>query len=226
MSITHTIKRTWSSGGSTPISYAVSQTGGVEANLDLTIPGSTTNSPEVIAITVSGLQSLFVASNQAATMNVNGVNAQWTITPTSVASPSDVFHLIFGAQTTAAITFGSDGATVGAAFAALSSVGAGNAVGTGPANGPWIIEFTGALGLQVIAGSITTGVITSPDTMTLASTRTGVAATQSIALAAGVPIDWTKDDPTSNPLTGDVTKLSFTVAGTATAAVQLRSLGA
>lgn len=56
------------------------------------------------------------------------------------------FTLTFGGQTTANIAFNAAASAVQSALQALSSIGANNATVTGPAGGPWIVDFTGTLG--------------------------------------------------------------------------------
>lgn len=77
-----------------------------------------------------------------------GVQAQYdetqSITITGGAT-GGTFTLVFGAQTTATIAWNDTAATVQTRLQALSSILAGNALVTGPAGGPWIVEFSGTL---------------------------------------------------------------------------------
>jgi hypothetical protein len=221
---THTQKRTWSAaGGALPITYQTSQAGNVESNLDLVVNAGVTL-PSSIAITRSTLQSFYLASSQPVTCYVGGLNSVQTLTPGGSIDPTDMFFLTWGGHNSATMLFSVNGAAVQAALEATTGVGAGNVSVTGPSGGPWRVEFVGALALG--ARSAITDTISTVASATIAVTQTqvGTSPTQTIAVAAGVPIAWTKDDAASNPLAGDVAKLSVYNAGTSTATVALRSL--
>lgn len=81
--------------------------------------------------------------------------AAWTIqsecdevqTVTVTGSPTGgTFILRFGGQNTAAINWNDPASTVQTRLQALSSIGAGNALVTGSAGGPWTVEFAASLG--------------------------------------------------------------------------------
>src|SRR5262249_21626137 len=55
------------------------------------------------------------------------------------------FTLTFRGQTTGPLAGNADSATVQSALAALSTVGAGNVLVSGPAGGPWQVQFPGPL---------------------------------------------------------------------------------
>lgn len=84
--------------------------------------------------------------------------ATWTVqaeydevqTLTVTGGPTGgTFVLRFGGQNTSTIAYNASAATVQTALQALSSIGSGNALVTGPNGGPWVVEFTGTLGFQV-----------------------------------------------------------------------------
>ncbi len=78
----------------------------------------------------------------------NLMNEIQTIT-FSDGKPGDTFTLTFGAQTTAAIAFDADTASVQSALEGLSAIGSGNVSVRGNA-GAWVVEFEGSLaGLDV-----------------------------------------------------------------------------
>lgn len=65
---------------------------------------------------------------------------------TITGSPTGgTFTLTFGGQTTATINWNDTAATVQTRLQALTSIGAGNALVTGSAGGPWTVEFSGTL---------------------------------------------------------------------------------
>jgi RHS repeat-associated protein len=55
------------------------------------------------------------------------------------------FTLTFGGQTTAPLAYNAAASAVQSALQALSTIGAGNALVSGPAGGPWLVRFAGAL---------------------------------------------------------------------------------
>jgi RHS repeat-associated protein len=73
------------------------------------------------------------------------------------------FRLIFGGQTTAAIAYNATASTVQSALQNLSSIGANNALVSGPAGGPWQVRFAGSLAgtpeaeMTASAGGLTGG---------------------------------------------------------------------
>src|SRR5207245_6296349 len=65
---------------------------------------------------------------------------------TITGSPTGgVFTLIFGGQITNHMAYNVTAATMQASLQALSTIGAGNVLVTGPAGGPWLVRFAGAL---------------------------------------------------------------------------------
>lgn len=103
-----------------------------------------------------------------------------TVTITG-APTGGTFDLTFAGQTTAAIAYNATAATVQAALAALSNIGAGNVTVTGNAGGPYTVDFVGTLAntdvAQMTATSSLTGG-TSPG-VTIATTTAGGAAESS-----------------------------------------------
>lgn len=61
------------------------------------------------------------------------------------------FKLTYSAQQTADIDFDASHVTVQAALVALSNIAPGDVSVTGPAGGPWLVEFTGTLGSQNVS---------------------------------------------------------------------------
>ena len=55
------------------------------------------------------------------------------------------FTLSFSGNTTSAIPFDATSSTVQASLQSLASIGSGNVIVTGPAGGPWLVEFSGTL---------------------------------------------------------------------------------
>jgi hypothetical protein len=223
MPFAHTIKRTWSSPTGTPIAFSAAQVGNVEANLDLAIPGGT-NLQSAISILRATLQSFFLVSSQPVSVYVGGANSRQTITKGGTIDPSDQFVLVWSGQTTTPLPFTATAAAMQAALEALSNIGVGNVQVTGPAGGPWVVEFVGSLALGARAAITAIVATIATAALTIVQSVTGTSPSQTMALAAGVAIDWSKDDLAANPLSGDVAKLSVYVPGAATAAVQLRSL--
>jgi trimeric autotransporter adhesin len=74
----------------------------------------------------------------------DGGNEIQVVTLNGTAS-SGTFTLTYAGQTTGAIAYNADAATVDAALEALSNIGSGDVTVTGSAGGPWTVEFTGAL---------------------------------------------------------------------------------
>jgi len=62
------------------------------------------------------------------------------------APTGGTFTLTFGGNTTAGIAYNALASAVQTALQALASIGAGNALVTGSAGGPWTVQFTGTLG--------------------------------------------------------------------------------
>lgn len=62
-----------------------------------------------------------------------------------VDATGGTFTLTYSAQTSAAIAFDASAATVQTELEALSNIAPGDVVVTGPAGGPWQVEFTGTL---------------------------------------------------------------------------------
>lgn len=227
MAITHRQKYTFSDGSGTPIAYEVAQSGSVAANLDATVPGGTGNQAFAISLDASAMVSLYLVASQAATVRTNGTDEVQLLTPGGSIDPTDHFYLTFGGQDTSPMDFAAlPAATIQAALVALSTIGADNVAVTGPDGGPWSVTFTGALGLTNVAALTATVATIASATLTITTPTPGVAPSQTIALAAGVPVSWHSDADWANPISADVTKLSVSVAGSATCQVKLRALSA
>jgi RHS repeat-associated protein len=99
-----------------------------------TASGSGVNSNDIL----SAVQHPDPTSGQPSTNSVQQV--------TLTGSPTGgTFTLTFRGQTTAPLAYNADAATVQSALQALSTIGAGNALVSGSAGGPWQVQFTGAL---------------------------------------------------------------------------------
>jgi len=99
-------------------------------------------------------------------------------TVTVAGAPSGgTFTLTFGANTTAPIAFNAPSSGAGSvdeALEAIASVGAGNANVTGPAGGPYAVEFTGARASVDQAQMTANGAgLTPVGTVTVATTQDG-----------------------------------------------------
>lgn len=94
----------------------------------------------------SGVINRWLGVNEIQTITVAGAPSTWTLTYLGV--------------TTAAITHPATAATVQTALQGLSTVGAGNAVVTGNAGGPYTVTFQGALAkrdIDTLVGTVTSG---------------------------------------------------------------------
>lgn len=102
-----------------------------------------TDPPLVIANVGSliGTLAMTVVTSQTAQ------SARNEIQQVSVATDptGGTFTLTFGADTTSGIAYNASAATVQTALQALSSIGSGNALVSGPAGGPWLVEFSSSL---------------------------------------------------------------------------------
>jgi hypothetical protein len=224
MSYSQKIKRVWTDNTST-YSFEVVQVGASRGGTNAAVADGTVAEGHAVAITQATLQLLWISSSQAVTLQFNGGDAIQTMTPGGSIDPTDHFTLSWGGQTTGAIIFSAtSAAAIQAALQALSSIGAGNVAVTGPNAGPWVVEFTGTLALGARA-TITTIIATvASAVMPITVTQAGSASTQTLAIKAGVPQDWTKDDAFANPLTGNVTRVAITNASGATAQVNIEAL--
>jgi hypothetical protein len=88
------------------------------------------------------------------------------------------FTLTFSGQTTASLAAAATAAQVQTALQALSNVGAGNAIVTGGAGGPYTVTFTGALAETNVA-QMTATPTGGSGTVTVATTTAGGAANAS-----------------------------------------------
>lgn len=97
------------------------------------------------------------------------------------------FTLTFSGQTTGSIAAGATAAQVQTAIQALSNVGAGNAIVTGAAGGPYTVTFTGALAETNVA-QMTATPTGGSGTVTVATTTGGGAANASDGTQTAVGI--------------------------------------
>src|SRR5579872_6998552 len=130
----------------------MTSTHGNRAQLLLTSTPNVTLTNQVL--TASGDHKTF-AIGSASTSRYWDRTAAWTIqaeydevqTLTVTGGPTGgTFVLRFGGQNTSTIAYNASAATVQTALQALTSIGANNALVTGPVGGPWVVEFTGTLG--------------------------------------------------------------------------------
>lgn len=149
----------------------------------------TTAGVNVLANMAPGAKVFLSAADSKLADASPSVNAKQTVTLTDATGGT--FTLTLGGQTTAAIAYNANAATVQTALQALSTIGSYNCLVTG--TGPWTIEFVGALAKQPIATM--TGTWTS---------LTGTGATGAVAVAVAgvlevvigkVVVLW--DDPTT-----------------------------
>lgn len=208
MSTTHQLTISFGNGGAPTVSGKVTRQANVEANLAPTINTGTYNEPYSWPIVPANLLDLFIYSQQAVTLSLNGVNDVWTITPPG----SGTFTFTFNAITTGAIAFNATTAVFAAAVQGLSScpttllrgVPTANLQVTGPNGGPWVVTCVGQLGLAPQTMSVSTG--------TASHTTTGVVPPQTISIVAGESEEWRTNSglKPSNPITVTVTTLSIT----------------
>ena len=78
-------------------------------------------------------------------LNYNGAGADEVQHITLANHTGGTFTLTWNGQTTAAIAYNATAATVAAALKALSNIGDTDVTVTGPAGGPWVVTFVGAL---------------------------------------------------------------------------------
>lgn len=166
---------------------------GYSASVFITTNASSVSLPANDVLTDSGDHKTFTEATASHRYwddsAVPTVQAQWddlqTITITG--SPTGgTFTLVFGGQTTAAINYNDNAATVQTRLQALSSINASNCTVTGgPGPGtPFVVEFVSALGYAA-QGNITLGTNSltggSSPSVSIAHTQTGQTWTNSSA---------------------------------------------
>lgn len=211
MAKTHSIKLGFGYGGNIQTSTTISRSVNAEPNVDLTIPTGTNKLPYSLSFDPTKCTDLFLTCDKSVSIDVNGNNDVQTWTHPGSGSPT----LTFGAQVTTGLPVTSTAAQVQTAFQLLSTVGANNASVAGPTGGPYVITFTGSLGLAP-QSAIT------PSAGSVAHTTTGVVPTKTITYIAGEPGKWVSNDcffPTC-PLPA-TTLLSFTNNSGGDASLQL-----
>ena len=148
--------------------------------------GSSAGAEQAVYLLVNGLTMRFTKEEasvsgdllarvmtEAVTLTT-GRNAKYTVTKGT--HTGGTYTLTYAAQTTANIAFDATAAAVDAALEALSTIGVGEVSVTGPAGGPWIIEFTAGLG-------------SAPQTLTATFTNlTGGASPAITSLVTGVTL--------------------------------------
>ncbi len=108
----------------------------------------------------------------------SGNNEIQVIALGGTAATGGTFTLSYNGQTTGAIAYNADAATVDTALEALSNIGVGDVTVTGSAGGPWTVEFTGTLSgtnvaLMTIDVSNLTGGVNEVQTISSPSNPTG-----------------------------------------------------
>lgn len=112
-------------------------------------------------------------------INFNGPGTNEVQTVTITRNPTGgTFTLTYSGQTTGAIAFDATAATVATALKALSNIGDSDVTVTGPAGGPWVVTFVGALGETNVAqmtgnGASLTGVYNEIQLVTITGAPTG-----------------------------------------------------
>ena len=96
------------------------------------------------------------------------------------------FTLMAAAETTAAINYGATAADVQAALELLGPIGEGQVVVSGPAGGPWVVEFTGTLAYTDVL------MLTGDGTNLVGATKT--VTVEETAKGCGTTITVTKTD--------------------------------
>jgi len=94
--------------------------------------------------TIVPVGARFTVAGHSTTRVVMSVNSNEVQTVT-IDATSGHFHVLFGGQTSGAISFDATAAAMQVLLAAMSSIGAGNVSVSGAAGGPYTVEFQGTL---------------------------------------------------------------------------------
>ncbi len=182
-------------GGTTAISSVISGNGGLSEN------GGTGTVSLSAANTFSGGTTL-----ASGTLIMASTNAVQTITFGGTVT-GGTYTLTFNGQTTSAITYNANAATIQAALAALSTIGAGNVAVSG--TGPFNVTFQNALGGQSLPTMTAQSFLTGTNPSVTATTTTA----GSNALGTGSLV---LDGGTLKSNAAATFPFSFTVGGNAT----------
>ncbi|MCY2966524.1 MAG: hypothetical protein NT069_23315 [Planctomycetota bacterium] len=132
-----TIVATWN-GTSNPVN-AISQldefteiTASASGN-DLILTAKTAGVPFIVSVAIGGVDASNRTTDEVQTITIGN-------SPTG-----GTFTLTFSGATTGAIAYNASAATVQTALEALANIGVSEALVTGPAGGPWVVTFAGAL---------------------------------------------------------------------------------
>ena len=112
-------------------------------------------------------------------LNFNGAGPNEVQTVTIARNPTGgTFTLTWSGQTTAAIAYNATAAAVASALKALSNIGDNDVTVTGPAGGPWVVTFVGALAETDVAqmtgnGGSLTGTYNEIQLVTITGAPTG-----------------------------------------------------
>jgi hypothetical protein len=192
--------------------------------LDLAILPGAQAFPATLAMTQALAQSIYICSNQPVTLYINGASAVQSIT-ISGGVTGGTFTASYGGNTTTGVAWNAAAATLQTALQALASIGAGNALVTGGAGGPYTVTFAGTLGLTPITTMTASaaGLTGGTPAIAVASVTTGVVPVQTEPLQANGAIDWIKlDGYFSIPIPHDITMVAVTNPNSVGALVQFR----
>ena len=101
-----------------------------------------------------------------------GADSIQTISANAVYPGSDTWSITWATHHSGAIRFDADGPGAQTTIQAITGIGAGNVSVTGPAYGPWVVEFTGTLAHQAIS-AFTAYIISAGDSITITQTQIG-----------------------------------------------------
>jgi hypothetical protein len=219
VSVTCTIQKTVSGGGSSTLGGSHSETGTNLAAIDSSFPAASVNTVQAAAFSVAALKLIELIADQPMTLTTNGTNEVQRITITGTPT-GGTFTITWNGQTTTAIAFNATNATVLAALEALSNIAVGDvSVTGGPFPGSTMdVTFLANLGNTNVAAMTTTDSFTggSSPASAVSTITAGVAPSNSFALQAGMPLEWeVSPGYFANPFSVDVTKFNVTCATSA-----------
>ena len=216
MSFTCTIQTAVNTNGARPVAGSQSETGSTITEIDQNYAAGTIRSVLALVFASSALQLVELMASQPLTIEVNGTDEVQQLAMTG--SPTGgTFTMTFDGQTTAGIAYNATAAIIQAALESLSNIAAGDVACTGgPLPGSAVsIAFRSNLGLQDVATITTTDSLSGGTTPATAITTPtpGVAPTETIQLAAGMPLAWgVSASYFASPLPTDVAKVSISCA--------------
>jgi hypothetical protein len=216
MSVTLTVQKTVSGTGVSALGGSHTETGTNLATIDANFPAASVNTVQVAVFTTAALRLVELVSDQNMTLSTNGTNEVQTLSTTGTVT-AGTFTITWNGQTTTAIAWNANAATVLAALEALSNIAVGDVAVTGgplPAT-PVVVTFTGNLGVSNVVAMTTTDTLTGGSTA-VATTTGGVAPSNTFTLQAGIPLLWSiSPGYFANPFTVDVVRFNVTSATSA-----------